>query len=107
MPATEAAFHVNSQELARGNNEKDFSAVLRRMEEVAGIEPTPADAVTGWRGLIMPLKACSTLQRLLPGSVPEGRDRVTASDLHKCSAYFDDTSSRALNFQNHSVSGFA
>jgi 3-hydroxyisobutyrate dehydrogenase-like beta-hydroxyacid dehydrogenase len=47
MPATEAAFHVNSQELARSNNEKDFSAVLRLMEEVAGIEPTPADAVTG------------------------------------------------------------
>ncbi|HEY6768614.1 MAG TPA: NAD(P)-dependent oxidoreductase [Candidatus Sulfotelmatobacter sp.] len=37
MPATQAAFHVNSEELA-GGNEKDFSAVLRRMEEVAGIE---------------------------------------------------------------------
>jgi len=35
MPATEAAFRVNSDELARGE-EEDFSAVLRRMEEVAG-----------------------------------------------------------------------
>jgi len=36
MPVTEAAFYVNSKEL--GGNEKDFSAVLRRMEEAAGIE---------------------------------------------------------------------
>ena len=36
LPATEAAFHVNSEELAR-HDEDDFSAVLRRMEEVAGI----------------------------------------------------------------------
>lgn len=36
MPATEAAFRVNSEELA-GGEEEDFSAVLRRMEEVAGI----------------------------------------------------------------------
>ncbi len=36
MPATEAAFQVNSEELA-GAEEEDFSAVLRRMEEVAGI----------------------------------------------------------------------
>src|SRR6266436_6520877 len=36
MPATEAAFRVNSGELAH-NDEEDFSAVLRRMEEVAGI----------------------------------------------------------------------
>jgi 3-hydroxyisobutyrate dehydrogenase-like beta-hydroxyacid dehydrogenase len=36
MPATEAAFYVNSDELAR-NDEEDFSAVLRRMEEAAGI----------------------------------------------------------------------
>jgi 3-hydroxyisobutyrate dehydrogenase-like beta-hydroxyacid dehydrogenase len=36
MPATEAAFYVNSDELAR-NAEEDFSAVLKRMEEVAGI----------------------------------------------------------------------
>jgi 3-hydroxyisobutyrate dehydrogenase-like beta-hydroxyacid dehydrogenase len=36
MPATEAAFHVNSEELA-GDHEEDFSAVVRRMEEVAGI----------------------------------------------------------------------
>jgi len=46
MPATEAAFYVNSEELA-GNDEKDFSAVLRRMEEVAGIESTPSNSVTG------------------------------------------------------------
>jgi 3-hydroxyisobutyrate dehydrogenase-like beta-hydroxyacid dehydrogenase len=37
MPATEAAFYVNSEELAR-NAEEDFSAVLRRMEQVAGVE---------------------------------------------------------------------
>ncbi len=36
MPATEAAFLVSSEELAM-ENEEDFSAVLRRMEEVAGI----------------------------------------------------------------------
>ena len=36
MPATEAAFRVNSDELAH-HDEEDFSAVLRRMEEVAGI----------------------------------------------------------------------
>jgi len=44
MPATEAAFYVNSEELS-GNNEKDFSAVLRRMEEAAGIEAVPSDPV--------------------------------------------------------------
>ena len=36
MPVTEATFRVNSDELAH-NDEEDFSAVLRRMEEVAGI----------------------------------------------------------------------
>jgi 3-hydroxyisobutyrate dehydrogenase-like beta-hydroxyacid dehydrogenase len=36
MPVTAAAFGVNSEELAGGGDE-DFSAVLRRMEEVAGI----------------------------------------------------------------------
>jgi 3-hydroxyisobutyrate dehydrogenase-like beta-hydroxyacid dehydrogenase len=36
MPVTEAAFRVNSDELAH-NDEEDFSAVLRRMEGVAGI----------------------------------------------------------------------
>jgi len=36
MPATETAFYVNSEELD-GGNEEDFSAVLRRMEEVAGV----------------------------------------------------------------------
>ena len=36
MPVTEAAFHVNSEELT-GGKEEDFSTVLRRMEEVAGI----------------------------------------------------------------------
>src|SRR5437867_1464455 len=36
MPATEAAFRVNSDEPAH-HDEEDFSAVLRRMEEVAGI----------------------------------------------------------------------
>jgi 3-hydroxyisobutyrate dehydrogenase len=37
LPATEAAFRVNSDELAKGK-EEDFSAVVRRMEELAGIE---------------------------------------------------------------------
>jgi 3-hydroxyisobutyrate dehydrogenase len=37
MPATEAAFYVNSEELA-GQVDEDFSAVLRRMEEAAGFE---------------------------------------------------------------------
>jgi len=36
MPATAAAFRVNSDELAH-HDEEDFSVVLRRMEEVAGI----------------------------------------------------------------------
>jgi 3-hydroxyisobutyrate dehydrogenase len=36
LPVTEAAFHVNSEELAHHDGD-DFSAVLRRMEEVAGI----------------------------------------------------------------------
>jgi 3-hydroxyisobutyrate dehydrogenase-like beta-hydroxyacid dehydrogenase len=39
MPATEAAFRVNSMELAQ-NGEADFSAVVRRMEEVAGMAAT-------------------------------------------------------------------
>jgi 3-hydroxyisobutyrate dehydrogenase len=46
MPVTEAAFRVNSAELAHGS-EEDFSAVLRRMEEVAGIAPIKSAAVTG------------------------------------------------------------
>jgi 3-hydroxyisobutyrate dehydrogenase-like beta-hydroxyacid dehydrogenase len=41
MPATEAAFYVNSEELA-GSEEEDFSAVLRRMEEVAGLAALPS-----------------------------------------------------------------
>jgi 3-hydroxyisobutyrate dehydrogenase len=36
MPVTEAAFRINSEELAH-HDEEDFSAVLRRMEEVGGI----------------------------------------------------------------------
>ncbi|HMH01161.1 MAG TPA: NAD(P)-dependent oxidoreductase [Terriglobales bacterium] len=45
MPVTEAAFRVNSDELAQ-NDEEDFSAVLRRMEEVAGIAPFHSAPVT-------------------------------------------------------------
>jgi len=44
MPLTEAAFRVNSDELAH-SAEEDFSAVLRRMEDIAGItamHPAPA-----------------------------------------------------------------
>ena len=45
MPATEAAYDVNSEELA-GANDEDFSVVLRRMEKVAGIEAVRSDTVT-------------------------------------------------------------
>jgi 3-hydroxyisobutyrate dehydrogenase-like beta-hydroxyacid dehydrogenase len=45
MPATEAAFYVNSEELAANDNE-DFSAVLRRMEQAAGFEAISSDSVT-------------------------------------------------------------
>ena len=41
MPATEASFRVNADELANGE-EEDFSAVLRRMERVAGIAASAA-----------------------------------------------------------------
>jgi 3-hydroxyisobutyrate dehydrogenase len=51
MPATEAAFSVNSKELAgkeaTGDDEKDFSAVLRRMEGGAGIAAVPSEPVFG------------------------------------------------------------
>jgi 3-hydroxyisobutyrate dehydrogenase len=46
MPATQAAFYVNSEELSV-NNERDFSVVLRRMEEAAGIKAIPSDSTTG------------------------------------------------------------
>jgi 3-hydroxyisobutyrate dehydrogenase-like beta-hydroxyacid dehydrogenase len=39
MPATQAAFHVNADQLVQGA-EQDFSAVLHRLEEVAGIAVT-------------------------------------------------------------------
>jgi 3-hydroxyisobutyrate dehydrogenase-like beta-hydroxyacid dehydrogenase len=39
MPATEAAFRVNADESAQGEKQ-DFSAVVRRMEEAAGIAVT-------------------------------------------------------------------
>jgi 3-hydroxyisobutyrate dehydrogenase-like beta-hydroxyacid dehydrogenase len=45
MPATEAAFYVNSEESVSGE-EEDFSAVLRRMEEVAGLQAIPSEPVT-------------------------------------------------------------
>jgi 3-hydroxyisobutyrate dehydrogenase-like beta-hydroxyacid dehydrogenase len=41
MPVTEAAFRVNAEELA-GSKEEDFSAVLRRMEEVSVIAAVSA-----------------------------------------------------------------
>jgi 3-hydroxyisobutyrate dehydrogenase-like beta-hydroxyacid dehydrogenase len=46
MPATEAAFYVNSDELAGNKDDKDFSAVLRRMEEAAGIDLTASHTAT-------------------------------------------------------------
>ncbi len=39
MPVTETAFRVNADELALGE-EQDFSAVMRRMEELAGVGVT-------------------------------------------------------------------
>jgi 3-hydroxyisobutyrate dehydrogenase-like beta-hydroxyacid dehydrogenase len=45
MPATEAAFRVNADELANGT-EEDFSAVLRRMERVAGTAPIHSELAT-------------------------------------------------------------
>jgi 3-hydroxyisobutyrate dehydrogenase-like beta-hydroxyacid dehydrogenase len=45
MPVTEAAFRVNSDELAH-HDEEDFSAVLRRMEEAAGIAAIHSAPVT-------------------------------------------------------------
>jgi 3-hydroxyisobutyrate dehydrogenase-like beta-hydroxyacid dehydrogenase len=45
MPVTEAAFRVNSEELAH-HDEEDFSAVLRRMEEVAGIADIQSASMT-------------------------------------------------------------
>jgi 3-hydroxyisobutyrate dehydrogenase-like beta-hydroxyacid dehydrogenase len=45
MPATTAAFRVNSDELAH-NDEQDFSAVLHRMETVAGIAAMQSAPVT-------------------------------------------------------------
>jgi len=45
MPATEAAFYVNSEDLP-GDVDEDFSAVLRRMEEAAGFEAISSDLAT-------------------------------------------------------------
>jgi 3-hydroxyisobutyrate dehydrogenase-like beta-hydroxyacid dehydrogenase len=45
MPATEASFRVNSEELAI-HDKDDFSAVLRRMEEVAEIAEVHSASVT-------------------------------------------------------------
>jgi 3-hydroxyisobutyrate dehydrogenase-like beta-hydroxyacid dehydrogenase len=45
MPATEAAFRVNADELANAD-EEDFSVVLRRMESVAGIAPFHTELAT-------------------------------------------------------------
>jgi 3-hydroxyisobutyrate dehydrogenase len=45
MPATEAAFRVNSEELSH-HDEDDFSAILRRMEEVAGIADIHSASMT-------------------------------------------------------------
>jgi 3-hydroxyisobutyrate dehydrogenase-like beta-hydroxyacid dehydrogenase len=50
MPATEAAFSVNSEELAggetAGGDEKDFSTVMRRMEEAAGVPAIASELAT-------------------------------------------------------------
>jgi hypothetical protein len=41
----EAAFHVNADELAH-DDEEDYSAVLRRMENIAGITAMHSAPVT-------------------------------------------------------------
>jgi 3-hydroxyisobutyrate dehydrogenase-like beta-hydroxyacid dehydrogenase len=41
LPVTEAAAAINSVEAASGG-EEDFSAVIRRMEQQAGMEKAPA-----------------------------------------------------------------
>ena len=41
MPATEAAFRINAEELISGE-EQDFSVILRGMEETAGVEASQA-----------------------------------------------------------------
>src|SRR6202795_3531733 len=50
MPATEAAFYVNADELANDelaqNDEQEFSAVLRRMEDLADISPVHSVPMT-------------------------------------------------------------
>jgi 3-hydroxyisobutyrate dehydrogenase-like beta-hydroxyacid dehydrogenase len=50
MPATEAAFYVNADELANHelaqNDEQDFSAVLRRMEDLGDISPIQSAPMT-------------------------------------------------------------
>src|SRR5271169_2953655 len=46
MPVTEAAFRVNSDEIAHSDEEVDFSVVLRRMEELAGITAVHSAPVT-------------------------------------------------------------
>jgi hypothetical protein len=46
MPVTDAAFRINSDELAHAD-EEDFSAVVRRMEEGAGIAPIKSAPVAG------------------------------------------------------------
>src|SRR5229473_1573026 len=45
MPATAAAFRVNSEELAH-HDKGDFSAVLRRIEEIAGIADVHSASMT-------------------------------------------------------------
>src|SRR6266851_3625336 len=50
MPVTEAAFRVNSDEMVAHNNEEDFSAVLRRMEESTGIAAIHFAQVTSSSG---------------------------------------------------------
>jgi 3-hydroxyisobutyrate dehydrogenase-like beta-hydroxyacid dehydrogenase len=45
MPSTEAAFYVNAEELTAASEERDFSAVLRRMQRVAGVAEIPSEPV--------------------------------------------------------------
>jgi 3-hydroxyisobutyrate dehydrogenase-like beta-hydroxyacid dehydrogenase len=48
MPLTEAAFRVNSDELAgNDHDEEDFSAVLRRTEENASAAAVHSASATG------------------------------------------------------------
>ena len=68
MPATEAAFRVNSVELAR-SGEEDFSTVLRRMEEVTGVA-----------NVVFAKKAASLAQEVLASESLSSSSRISGCE---------------------------